>query len=54
MADVKACPGFESFGEDGRAERAQRQRVSHKLQLCPERYLPIIEAAIDGAIKMEE
>lgn len=32
----------------------QRQRVNHKLQLCPESYLPIIEGAIDGAIKAEE
>ena len=29
---------------------AQRQRVSHKLQLCPEKYLPIVEATLDGAI----
>lgn len=32
----------------------QRQRVGHKLKLCPEPYLPIIEGAIDGAIKIEE
>ena len=32
----------------------QRQRVNHKLQLCPEKYLPIVEATIDGAIKLEE
>ncbi|MDO5401526.1 MAG: helix-turn-helix transcriptional regulator [Eubacteriales bacterium] len=32
----------------------QRQRVSHKLQLCPEKYLPIVEATIDGAINMNE
>ncbi|WP_131043172.1 helix-turn-helix transcriptional regulator [Clostridioides difficile] len=32
----------------------QRQRVGHKLKLCPEQYLPIIEGAIDGAIKIEE
>ena len=38
------------IGEDS----AQRQRVSHKLQLCPEKYLPIVEATIDGAIKLEE
>ena len=35
-------------------EHAQRQRVSHKLQLCPEKYLPIVEATIDGAIKLDE
>ena len=33
---------------------AQRQRVSHKLQLCPEKYLSIVEATIDGAIKLDE
>lgn len=32
----------------------QRQRVSHKLKLCPEPYLPIIEGAIDGAINLKE
>jgi len=26
----------------------------HKLKLCPEEYLPIIEGAIDGALKMEQ
>ena len=33
-----------------REESALRQRVSHKLKLCPEEFLPIIEGAIDGAI----
>lgn len=37
-----------------REETEQRQRVSHKLGLCPEKYLPIIEKAIDGAISIEE
>lgn len=37
-----------------RGESELRQRVSHKLKLCPEQYLPIIEGAIDGAIKIEE
>ena len=37
-----------------REESEQRQRVSHKLKLCPEEYLPIIEGAIDGALKMEQ
>ena len=35
-------------------ESDQRQRVSHKLKLCPEEYLPIIEGAIDGALKIEK
>ena len=37
-----------------REESEQRQRVSHKLKLCPEEYLPIIDGAIDGAIKIEQ
>ena len=37
-----------------REETKLRQRISHKLALCPERYLPIIEGAIDGAIKLNE
>lgn len=31
----------------------QRQRVSHKLKLCLEHYLPVIKGAIDGALKIE-
>ena len=30
------------------------QRVRHKMQLCPEKYLPIVEATLDGAIRMKE
>ena len=37
-----------------REESEQRQRVSHKLKLCPEEYLPIIEGAIDSAIQIEQ
>jgi transcriptional regulator with XRE-family HTH domain len=37
-----------------REESKQRQRVSHKLKLCPERYLPVIEGAIDGTLKIEQ
>lgn len=40
--------------ETMREESGLRQRVSHKLKLCPERYLPVIEGAIDGAIKLSE
>ena len=114
MAEVKDCPGFETFGEDVRAGReAQgmtrktlaekvdvssrylanielgliipsvpvmlqlirichlpveryfnpnliqensevRRRVRHKTQLCPEKYLPIVEATLDGAINMKK
>ena len=37
-----------------REESAERQRVSHKMQLCPEEYLPIVEGAIDGALRIHE
>ena len=37
-----------------RAESAQRQRISHKLKLCPEQYLTVIEGALDGALKTEK
>ena len=35
-----------------REESTQRQRISHKLKLCPEQYLTIIEGALDGALKI--
>lgn len=54
---IKAC-GLPVEGyfnpEIMRAESEQRQRVSHKLKLCPEEYLPIIEGAIDSAIQIEQ
>ena len=31
-----------------------RRRVRHKMQLCPEKYLPIVEATLDGAINTKE
>lgn len=31
-----------------------RKRTNHKLKLCPEEYLSIIEGAIDGAIHIKE
>ena len=37
-----------------REESAQRQRVSHKLKLCPEQYSTVIEGALDGALKAKE
>ena len=35
-------------------ESAQRKRFSHKLKLCPEQYSPVIEGALDGALKAKE
>lgn len=37
-----------------RDESELRQRVSHKLKLCPEEYLTIVEGTIDGAISLGE
>ena len=37
-----------------RVESAQRQRISHKLKLCPEQYLNVIDGALDGALKTEK
>lgn len=37
-----------------REDSELRQRIAHKLQLCPERYLPVIEGSIDGALKIKE
>ena len=54
---IKACglPVEQYFNpEIMREESEQRQRVSHKLKLCPEEYLPIIEGAIDSAIQIEK
>ena len=54
---IKACglPVERYFNpEIMREESEQRQRVSHKLKLCPEEYLPIIEGAIDSAIQIEK
>ena len=83
MANIKDCPGFETFGADVKEARKVKQlsrktlaeqvnidwrylaniendgtipslRVSHKLKLCPEEFLPIIEGAIDGAIQIQQ
>ena len=35
-------------------ETEQCQRVKYKVQLCPEKYLPIVEGVIDGAIKLKD
>lgn len=54
---VKVCglPMERYFNpETMREESDQRQRVSHKLKLCPEQYLSVIEGAIDGALKLEQ
>ncbi|MFR9152864.1 MAG: hypothetical protein ACLVLD_25910 [Hungatella sp.] len=42
------------FPKAGEQDDPERQRAAHKLSLCPQQYLPIIEGAIDGAIGIEE
>ena len=37
-----------------REESELRQRVGQKLKPCPEQYFPIVEGAIDGALKIEK
>ena len=32
----------------------QRRRVSQKLTLCSEEFLPVVEGALDGAIQVQE
>ena len=57
IVNIKICglPVERYFNpEIMREESAQRQRVSHKLKLCPEEFLPIIEGAIDGAIQIQQ
>ncbi len=53
MANIKDCPGFETFGEDVRAGREAQELVCKTLAEMvniSSRYL----ANIDGAIKMDE
>ena len=57
LANIESCglPMERYFNPEVMREESElRQRVSHKLKLCPEEYLPIIEGAIDGALKMEQ
>ena len=35
-------------------ETEQYQRVKYKVQLCPEKYLPAIESAIDELMKLDK
>ena len=42
------------FPEPEDQDSGLRSRVNLKLSVCPEEYLPIIEGAIDGAIKIDE
>ena len=56
LANIELCGTIPSYfnPELLREDSEQRQRTSHKLQLCPEKYLPIVEGVIDGAIKLKD
>ena len=59
-ADVKEARKAKNLARKDLAEEVMReeselrQRVGQKLKLCPEQYLPIVEGAIDGALKIEK
>lgn len=42
------------YPEAGKTVSNERERVKLKLELCSEKYLPIVEATIDGAINVGE
>ena len=42
------------YPEAGKTVSNERERVKLKLELCSEKYLPIVEATIDGAISVGE
>jgi transcriptional regulator with XRE-family HTH domain len=46
---LPAAKYFNQFSTEDESEL--RQRVSHKVKLCPEEHLPVIEGALDGAIE---
>ena len=42
------------FPENQKLANLDRERIIHKLDECPERYLPIVEATIDGIIRINK
>lgn len=54
IASILKLPVEKYFYPQQELESEQRKRTSLKLRLCPERYLPIVESTIDGAIKLGE
>ena len=55
---IKLCslPVERYFHPEALAARGskERERAALKLSICPEKYLPIVEGAIDAAIKLDE
>ena len=54
---IKICclPIERYFGSETELQNSPvRERVIRRLSACPEKYLPIIEATIEGAIRMDE
>ena len=54
LIKVYGLPVTRSLNPEIMREKSAQQHVSHKLKLCPEHYLPVIEGAIDGALKIEQ
>lgn len=52
LINIFALPAEKYFNQPlSGSENEQRQRVSQKVKMCPEEYLPIIEEASDGALE---
>lgn len=51
---MQAPGGTVFFPVDAGRDDKERERAAHKLELCPKEYLPVIEAAIDAAINLNE
>lgn len=42
------------FAQEQMPDSEQRRRVSQKLTLCSDEFLPVVEGALDGALKVQE
>ena len=52
---LRRLPAEKYFNPELRKqETEQYQRVKYKVQLCPEKYLPAIESAIDELMKLDK
>lgn len=55
LVEILKLPVLKYFyPEQVEPESEQRRRVTMKLRLCPEKYLPVTEGTIDGLIKLDE
>ena len=52
LVHIFALPAEKYFNQPlSGSENEQRQRISQKVNICPEEYLPVIEGALDGALE---